>query len=235
MSKQVIKSDTHHLLFQDYKFPLVDRDFLDRMALHVYDGASRSKRVTDAIRETLRILTAYSGFQAQYSLASNMAELPRSQEDVAKGKPVVTYRQVHEHIALVGQDTLPFAVLDIVNGPRKIEGEYTHSPRKLVEEFEKFFEAEQGSEWWLKEDEKFQLATFTYEWRRIVLDLPVGFGGRVWKDAAGKIHFYATQGNDPEFADERLNVHLIVVPPSRFNGAVVEKEEAAQKDAAVPA
>jgi hypothetical protein len=235
--------DAHHLQFKDYKFPLEDRAFLDKVAFIHYDGAAKSKRVSDAIRETLRILTAYNGFQAHYSVSSTVKIGTKPLDNGNLG--LIEQHQVSERVDLVGQDKKGFGQLNLINGALLLptylqakkagdekEGDPKHefisSPVQLIAELEKAFEAERSAEWWLKDGNKFQVATFLYEWRRIVLDLPFGFHGHVWKDNHGVVHFYATQADELEFADERLNLYLSITLPSVFNGKVIELEKAEQ-------
>jgi hypothetical protein len=235
--------DAHHLNFKDYKFPLEDRAFLDKIAFIHYDGAAKSKRVSDAIRETLRILTAYNGFVAHYDVSATVKFMSKPLGDGTS--TVVELHQVSERIGFIGQDKKGFGQLNLINGALLLptylqakkagdekEGDPKHefisSPVQLIAELEKAFEAERSAEWWLKDGNKFQVATFLYEWRRIVLDLPFGFHGHVWKDNHGVVHFYATQADELEFADERLNLYLSITLPSVFNGKVIELEKAEQ-------
>lgn len=243
--------DSHHLHFKDYKFPLEDRSFLDKIAFIHYDGAAKSKRVSDTIRETLRILTAYSGFQAHYSVSTTTKFMSKPLGD--NTSTVVELHQVSERVDLVGQDKRGFGQLNLLNGelilpaylqPRKAEvvkegetpkeepkHEFISSPVKLIEAFEKAFEHERGGVWWLKDDNQFQVATFLYEWRRIILDLPFGFHGNTWKDNHGVVHFFATQSGELEFPDERLNLYLSLDLPSTFNAKVIDQERAEQSKA----
>ncbi len=239
--------DAHHLNFKDYKFPLEDRAFLDKIAFIHYDGAAKSKRVSDAIRETLRILTAYNGFVAHYDVSATVKFMSKPLGDGTS--TVVELHQVSERIGFIGQDKKGFGQLNLLNGalllpaylqPKKAdvkEGEaakeeqaheFISNPVKLIAAFEQAFEGERSAEWWLADGNKFQVATFLYEWRRIVLDLPFGFHGHAWKDNHGVVHFYATQSGDLEFPDERLNLYLSITLPSVFNGKVIELEKAEQ-------
>jgi hypothetical protein len=229
------KTDAHHLRFNDYKFPLEDRAFLDKIAFMKYDGAGKSKRLTDAIRETLRILTAFDGFRANYSLTTSPSDTSKNAMSL-----------VQETVTAVGQDETPFFSLHMLNGPlmlpvylqpkKAVEGEeptkapeFIASPVDLIGAFDALFGTERSGDWWLGEDSKFQVATFLYEWRRVILDLPFGFHGHAWKDSHGVAHFFLTQAGELEFADDRLNLYLAVTLPSTFNGKVIEKEKELSK------
>lgn len=229
-----LKSDAHHLLFNDYKFPLEDIAFLDKLAFNHYEGVAKSKRVTDAIRDMLRTLVAYS-VQVKYALSVTPVAVP--------GPATVT--QVSERVDLVGQDDKSYLSINMINGaqylpaylqPKKADDakeddpkhEYISSPVKLIDAVEHVFADERAHEWFLKDGRTFQVATFLYELRRVVLDLPFGFHGHVWKDSHGVAHIYVTQATAPEFADERLNVYFSIQLPSVFNGKVIELEKVAQ-------
>jgi len=230
-----LTSDSHHLLFKDYKFPLEDRSFLDKLAFNHYEGVAKSKRVIDALHDMLRTLVAYS-VQVRYGLSVTPVAVP--------GPATVT--QVSERADLVGQDDKIYLSINMINGaeylpaylqPKKAEEgkepekapEYISNPVKLIDAVEHVFAAERHHEWFLKDGRTFQVATLLYELRRVVLDLPFGFHGHVWKDNHGVAHFYVTQAVAPEFADERLNVYFSIVLPSVFNGKVIEQEKALAK------
>jgi plasmid stabilization system protein ParE len=217
MSKQN-QGNAHHLLFQDYKFPLADRDFLDTIAFIHYDGAARSKRVSETIRETLRNMCAFPGFRAQYALhVTDSDASPHA------------WRQVIEHATLIGQQALPFAAIQLKNGPLAT----IHTDRelisiaKLIPAFEACLECSvTQNEWWVEGGEAtgntFQVQTFLYEWRRILLDLPGAFVGTTYKDSHGKVHLYFTQAGELQFEDERIEVSVTLIPPAVFNEAVLE-------------
>jgi hypothetical protein len=230
MSKQN-QGNAHHLLFQDYKFPLADRDFLDSIAFIHYDGAARSKRVSETIRETLRNMCAFPGFRAQYAL--HVADSDASPH---------AWRQVIEHATLIGQQALPFATIQLKNGPRTTF-HTDHEPisiAKLIPAFEACFKDLQAqSEWWVEgvtgeaSGNTFQVQTFLYEWRRILLDIPDAFKGITYKDSHGKVHLYFTQAGELEFGDERIEVSVTLIPPALFNEAVLEStKQESQKQAA---
>jgi hypothetical protein len=112
--------DAHHLFFQDYKFGLEDRAFLEYIAYHLYDGASKSKPVTETIRESLRNLTAHPGFTAQYGLLVN--KVAGSPSEAKAGHDVPTWQHVNEHISLTGQSGLTYATISMCNGPKPDNG-----------------------------------------------------------------------------------------------------------------
>ncbi len=220
-------SDAHHLLFQDYKFSLENIKFLEQIAFLYYSGTGQSRRVTDTIRETLRNFTSYPGFHSQYAL--HVAKSDESEHG---------WHQVHEHVSFLGQAGLTYATLELSNGP---SGQSFDKKAKLlplvntIVALENLLMPENASteqgfiEWALMgavegaAPNTFQLATFLYEVRRILMDTPANFKGRVWKDKAGKVHLFLTQHVEPEFVDERLNVHLTIQTPAAFNVAVFEQ------------
>jgi hypothetical protein len=223
--------DAHHLLFQDYKFNLENTSFFEQIAYLYYSIGSGSRRVTETIRETMRVFTAYPGFKAQYSVIVGKSD--ESQH---------AWHTVSEHITFIGEKGLAFATLALSNGPT--QQQFSKDAKLLslletIQALEHALENKESSvrEWWLdylpgqveKESERpeFQLATFLYEMRRVLVDAPQNFMGRVWKDGHGKVHLFLTQVNEPEFADERLNVHLTVIHPARFGGMVIEAEKVA--------
>lgn len=223
MSKKLV-NDAHHLLFNDYKFAGEDRAFLEKIAYSYYTGNGRSRRLTDEIRETLRVLTSYPGFVAQYAL--HVQRNDASQH---------AWTAVNEHIAFVGQAGLIYSTLVMSNGPVK-DVKTDMAPLELVAGLEKLMHVEGATEteWWLDyhgEAASFQLATFLYEMRRILVGVPAGFKGHVWNDGHGKVHLVLTQVSGVEFADEQLYVHLTVTHPSIFNAAVTEAaRQAAEVD-----
>lgn len=230
--------NTHNLLFQDYKFPLEDRAFLDTIAFSHYDGAGKGKRLSDQLRETLRVLTAYPGFKAQYAVHVTDASITPKEI----GAKLYEFRSVREHIALLGQKDLPFAVIEILNGPAMAFTEKALPPVELAKAFEaKFKEAtnvvhpETGvaGEWWMSGEEGsvFQCATLAYEIRRVLLDLSTAWEGVTYKDNHGKVHLNVTQKGDVQFADERLTVQISIIPSPIFNAAVIELSEKEQAPA----
>jgi hypothetical protein len=243
MSKRAI-NDAHHLLFSDYKFPLEDKAFLEKIAYHYYSGNGHSRRVTETIRETLRIMTSHPGFVAQYAVNLKKSSTP----------DFTLFDTVHEHVAFIGQEGLTYATLVMTSGPIAVEGlelSMIETVNALERELNKTTDAADAistvtmEEWWLDGSQAheplatgssqdryvsantFQLATFLYEWRRILLDAPSNFKGKVWDDGHRKIHLVLTQASPVEFADEQLYVHLTLVHPSTFNAAIIESQKQA--------
>ena len=220
------QADTHHLLFVDYKFPLEDKPFLDRYAHIHFEGVAKSKRVSESIRETLRVMAAFPGLKLQYAVHASPVDDKHA------------WSQVHEYITMIGQEDLPFATIHLKNGPRtKVFGRTGDGGEalpvlKLIESFEKKLVEAKASEWWVGEEgQSFQVQTLEYEWRKILLDLPGEFHGMSYNDGHGKTHLYFTQVGDKdgklEFEDERIEVTLTVIHPAVFNAAVIEKREQA--------
>lgn len=221
--------NTHNLLFQDYKFPLEDRHFLDGIAFMHYDGVGRGKHLAEQIRETLRVLTAYPGFRAQYAVHVTDATIPAQKE----GEKPFAWRSVNEQIVLLGQKALPFTAISISNGPRTTpDVDFDLSPITMASKFEEELKKKFGvfDEWWLdgvtaNKANTFQAATLSYEVRRILVDLSAKFHGRIHHDKHGKLCLSLTQRGDLQFPDERINVRIALVHPSVFNAAVIEAQE----------
>jgi hypothetical protein len=236
------QGNSHNLLYQDYQFPLEDRKFLDDVAYHIYSVPA--KRLTDAIRETLRILTNFK-VKIQYAL------------HVTDSSPQTdAWRVVNEHIALIGQHDLPFVTIEIANGPLMVQDKAIYlSPLELAKSFDAMLLEMSGSftEWWLEgtqtfEQDKskqlfnkytvantFQVATLGYELRRILLDTSTAWEGRCYKDAHGKLQLMLTQKGPMQFDDERVVVKVSIIPPAVFNAAVVEVTEREKQKAQQPA
>lgn len=231
--------NAHNLLFQDYKFPLEDRAFLDTIAFSHYDGAGKGKRLSDQLRETLRVLTSYPGFKAQYALHVNDAMVPPKVD----GDKPYEFCLVREQIALLGQDNLPFATIAIENGPAMEFTEKALTPVELATAFEtKLKDATSvahpengvGGEWWLGYlglGQTFQCATLAYEIRRVLLDLSTAWEGITYRDNHGKVHLNITQKGSVQFVDERLTVHIVIIPCDIFNAAVIEHAKKEQAEA----
>lgn len=222
--------DVHHLLFQDYKFNLENTAFLEQIAYLYYSINSGAKHVTETIRDTMRVFTAFPGFRSQYSLSVGKNITGQYGRSAAS-------EHVSEHISFIGQKGLTFATLTLSNGPTQLkfsEDAKLLSPLEAIPVFEHALEHKESSvkEWRLdylpgqQERESmrpmFELATFLYEMRRVLVDAPQNFKARVWKDDHGRVHLFLTQVNEPQFADERLNVHLTVQHPARFADIIFE-------------
>lgn len=222
--------DAHHLLFQDYKFNLENTAFLEQIAYLYYSVGSGAKRVTETIRETMRVFTSYPKFRSTYSVIVGKSD------DSQHG-----WHTVSEHLSFIGQNGMAFATLAMSNGPTQQQFAKDAKLLTMLETVQALEDAlkmtSDVNEWWLddvwgKPPATFQLATFLYEMRRVLVDAPQNFMGRVWKDGHGKVHLFLTQSVEPQFADERLNVHLVVQHPERFAGAVIEAAKAEVKAAA---
>jgi hypothetical protein len=156
--------NAHSLLFHGYTFPLEDRPFLKSIA---YDhmGDTAEQKFLAEWRETLRILSSHPGFSATYGVHV----LPNEKGGLLP--------DVNEHVALLGDQAMPFATLHM--STQGIDDHsYYESVSQAIKELESalnlvsstVFEGEyqlgngQGGE-----KRTLQFATLFYELRRTLL------------------------------------------------------------------
>ncbi|SAK59473.1 hypothetical protein AWB81_01851 [Caballeronia arationis] len=212
--------NAHSLLFHGYSFPLEDRPFLKAIA---YDhmGDKAGQKFLAEWRETLRILSSHPGFSATYGVHV----LPNENGGLLP--------EVHEHVALLGDEAMPFATLHMTTQGIG-DHAYYHSVSYAIQELEAVLKAMNSAvfegEYQLGtgqngERRTLQFATLFYELRRTLLAHSHAVKVTWTPGVNGTIDLFV----EPSLRDicPRSGVVFTFVLPEEFNRAVRQMSEAA--------
>jgi hypothetical protein len=211
--------NAHSLLFHGYGFPLEDRPFLKSIA---YDhmGDTAEQKFLAEWRETLRILSSHPGFSATYGLHV----LPNENGGLLP--------EVNEHVALLGDEAMPFATLHMSTGPvpahlyfKSVSGgiqvleKHLKAMRSAVFQEEYRLGANAGGE-----QQTLQFSTLFYELRRTLLAHSDAIMIDWNPNTDGTIYLFVA----PSFRDtcSRTYVVFTFMLPEDFNRSVRATSEA---------